>query len=120
MLEALVAVALAVGKALAKFVAAFAGLAAIVRALVRDAVALAALGVPALVGLARLFALPAGPPLGIAARVVTALGAATRFLLARVFPAFDATTGRVWQASEAGDFRSNELPAIQAAVVKPC
>jgi serine/threonine protein phosphatase 1 len=34
--------------------------------------------------------------------------------------AFDATTGRVWQSNEAGDFRSHELPAIQAAVAKPC
>ena len=28
--------------------------------------------------------------------------------------AFDATTGRVWQANEAGEFRSGELPPIQA------
>ena len=29
--------------------------------------------------------------------------------------AFDATTGRLWQSNEQGDFRRNELPPIQTA-----
>jgi serine/threonine protein phosphatase 1 len=33
--------------------------------------------------------------------------------------AFDATTGRVWQANEAGEFRAGELPPIKSAAAAP-